>query len=96
MQVCSGVVPQEATSDSISVLPQDLIKQFREVDLGGRMFSGTFGSAPASPDVIQWLEEVLGYPPINGYGSTEGGMIMMDNKIQHRWLLAPRTTAPTC
>lgn len=70
------------------------MKQFREVDLGGRMFSGTFGSAPASPDVIQWLEEVLGFPPINGYGSTEGGMIMLDNRIQHRSVPVPQPQHP--
>ncbi len=63
---------------------QDLIKHFRDVELGGRMLSGTFGSAPASPEVIEWLSEVLGFPPVNGYGSTEGGMIMLDNKIQHK------------
>lgn len=63
---------------------QDLVKHFRDVELGGRMFSGTFGSAPASPEVIEWLSEVLGFPPVNGYGSTEGGMIMLDNKIQHK------------
>ncbi|BDA50881.1 Carboxylic acid reductase [Coccomyxa sp. Obi] len=77
-------LPPAATEAERAKQRQDLIKQFREVDLGGRMFSGTFGSAPASPEVIQWLEEVLGFPPINGYGSTEGGMIMLDNKIQHR------------
>lgn len=75
-------------------MPQELIKKFREEDLGGRMFSGTFGSAPASPEVIQWLEEVLGFPPINGYGSTEGGMIMLDNKIQHKCAPDQASSAP--
>lgn len=74
---------------------QDLVKRFREFELGGRLFSGTFGSAPAAPDVIQWLEEVLGFPPVNGYGSTEGGMIMLDNKIQRRCAAAQHPISHT-
>jgi hypothetical protein len=63
---------------------QDMIKHFREVELGGRLFSASYGSAPTAPEVIAWFSEVLGFPAVDGYGSTEGGMMMLDNKIQKR------------
>ena len=45
------------------------------------MFSASTGSAPSAPDVLQWLKEVLGFPIINAYGSTEGGMITINNRM---------------
>lgn len=60
---------------------QGLIRRFREEVLGGRILSATTGSAPSAPDILRWLEEVLGFPIINAYGSTEGGMITMDSKM---------------
>ncbi len=73
---------------------QDLIRHFREVELGGRVFSASYGSAPTSPDVIAWFTEVLGFPPVNGFGSTEGGMIMLDNKIQRSCVPLPSFLLP--
>jgi fatty acid CoA ligase FadD9 len=63
---------------------QDLIRRFREVELGGRMILATYGSAPSSPEVIAWFAEVLGYAPMEGYGSTEVSMITINNKIQRQ------------
>ena len=60
---------------------QELIIQFREQELGGRVFSCTTGSAPSTQEVLKWLEEVMGFPTVNGYGSTECGVTILNNKI---------------
>jgi hypothetical protein len=62
---------------------QDLIRHFRDVELGGRVMSATTGSAPSAPDVLAWLEDMLGTRVVDGYGSTEAGMMMLDGKLQH-------------
>ncbi len=58
--------------------------QFRERELGGRVFSCTTGSAPSAPEVLAWLGEVLGFPVVNGYGSTECGVTLLNNKVVHK------------
>ena len=63
---------------------QELILQFRERELGGRLFSYTTGAAPSAPEVLAWLSEVLGFPVVNGYGSTECGVTLLNNKIVHK------------
>ena len=63
---------------------QDLIRHFRDVELGGRVMSATTGSAPSAPDVMMWLEEMLGTKIVDGYGSTEAGMMLLDGKLQRR------------
>ena len=45
------------------------------------MFSCTTGSAPSAPEVLKWLEDVMGFPAVNGYGSTECGVTVLNNKI---------------
>ena len=60
------------------------MRRFRDVELGGRVMSATTGSAPSAPDVLAWLEDMLGTKVVDGYGSTEAGMIMLDGKLQRR------------
>ena len=55
--------------------------QFRERELGGRVFSCTTGSAPSAPEVLAWLSEVMGFPVVVGYGSTECGVTLLNNKV---------------
>lgn len=55
--------------------------RFREQELGGRIFSCTTGSAPSAPEVLTWLSEVMGFPTLNGYGSTESGVSLLNNKV---------------
>ncbi len=68
------------TCMQIAVL-QDLIVHFREKELGGRVFSCTTGSAPSAKEVLAWLDEVMSFPILNGYGSTECGVTILNNKI---------------
>ena len=50
----------------------------RENLLGGRQFSAMTGSAPISPELRAWVEDFLDIHLINGYGSTEDGVVLVD------------------
>ena len=41
--------------------------------LGGRVKIAACGGAPISPDIINELRAIFGFPIIEGYGSTECG-----------------------
>ncbi|WUD62898.1 thioester reductase domain-containing protein [Nocardia sp. NBC_00511] len=57
--------------------------ELREQFLGGRLVRVMVGSAPISVEMKQFMESVLGYPMIDGYGSTEaGGGLLIDNQIR--------------
>ncbi len=50
-----------------------MIENFREKELGGRVFSCMTGSAPTAPEVVDFLRDALIVPIYEGYGSTECG-----------------------
>jgi fatty acid CoA ligase FadD9 len=54
----------------------------QRVDLiGGRQFSAMTGSAPISPELRSWVEEFIDIHLVNGYGSTEDGVVLVDDKV---------------
>ena len=65
---------------------QELLEHFRERELGGRVFSCTTGSAPTAAEVLRWLDDVMGFPALNGYGSTECGITILNNKVVAKWV----------
>jgi fatty acid CoA ligase FadD9 len=54
----------------------------REKLIGGRQFSAMTGSAPISPELRAWVEEFLDIHLIDGYGSTEDGVVLVDGQIR--------------
>ncbi|EJZ09834.1 acyl-CoA dehydrogenase [Mycolicibacterium vaccae ATCC 25954] len=50
--------------------------------LGGRQLFAMTGSAPTSPELRQWAEDYTGIHIIDGYGSTEAGIALVDGEIQ--------------
>ena len=52
---------------------QAVIENFREKELGGRLFTCMTGSAPTAPEVVDFLRDALIVPIYEGYGSTECG-----------------------
>ncbi|MGV9796865.1 carboxylic acid reductase [Mycobacterium sp. NPDC003449] len=50
--------------------------------LGGRFISALTGSAPISAELKAWLEEFLQIHLMEGYGSTEAGMVLFDDEVQ--------------
>lgn len=50
--------------------------------LGGRYVTAMTGSAPMSPEMKAFVEELLAMHLIDGYGSTEAGAVLVDGHIQ--------------
>ncbi len=64
-----------------------VMAEFREKLIGGRQFSAMTGSAPISPELRAWVEEFIDVHLINGYGSTEDGIVLIDDEVQRPPLL---------
>jgi fatty acid CoA ligase FadD9 len=60
---------------------QVLVEQRQEL-LGGRFIFAMTGSAPTSPELRAWVESLLDIHLVDGYGSTEAGMVLLDGEIQ--------------
>lgn len=58
-----------------------VMSEKRQTLVGGRQFSAMTGSAPMSPELTSWVEEFLDVHLINGYGATEDGIILVDERI---------------
>ncbi|MCW2517185.1 MAG: fadD9 2 [Mycobacterium sp.] len=59
----------------------EVMAEQRENLIGGRQFSAMTGSAPISPELRAWVEEFIDIHLINGYGSTEDGVVLVDDKV---------------
>ena len=68
-------------ADRKSVESQVLVEQRQEL-LGGRYIFAMTGSAPISPELRTWVESLLEMHLLDGYGSTEAGMVLFDGEIQ--------------
>ncbi len=69
-QVDRGVEPTQAMDD------------MRQYQLGGRAIFAMTGSAPTSQELKNWVEDVLDMHLLDGYGSTEAGMVLFDGEFQ--------------
>jgi fatty acid CoA ligase FadD9 len=61
---------------------REVMAEQREKLLGGRQFSALTGSAPISPELRAWVEEFTDIHLVNGYGSTEDGVVLVDDKLR--------------
>ncbi len=68
-------------ADRETVETQVLVEQRQEL-LGGRYIFAMTGSAPTSPELRTWVESLLETHLLDGYGSTEAGMVLFDGEIQ--------------
>ncbi|TXI58026.1 carboxylic acid reductase [Mycolicibacterium mageritense] len=59
-----------------------VIADVRDHLLGGRYISAMTGSAPISAELKAWVEQSLDNHLLEGYGSTEAGMVLFDDQIQ--------------
>ena len=73
-RTAEGVDRQAAESQVLSELRHEL--------LGGRFIFAMTGSAPTSPELRNWVESLLEIHLVDGYGSTEAGMVLFDGEIQ--------------
>ncbi|OMC18589.1 carboxylic acid reductase [Mycobacterium colombiense] len=59
-----------------------VLEEQRQYLLGGRFIFAMTGSAPTSPELKKWAESLLQMHLLDGYGSTEAGMVLFDGEIQ--------------
>ncbi len=59
-----------------------VLQEIRRELLGGRFIFAMTGSAPTSAELKSWVESLLEMPLLDGYGSTEAGMVLFDGQIQ--------------
>src|SRR3984957_9782349 len=59
-----------------------VLDELRQELLGGRYIFAMTGSAPTSPELRTWVESLLEIHLLDGYGSTEAGMVLFDGEIQ--------------
>ncbi|MHC9296357.1 carboxylic acid reductase [Mycobacterium sp. LTG2003] len=65
-----------------AVIETEVMDDLRRNLLGGRFISAMTGSAPISPELKAWLETFLEIHLLEGYGSTEAGMVFLDDQVQ--------------
>ena len=61
---------------------QQVLAAQRQDQLGGRFIFVMTGSAPISDELKAWVSDLVEQPVLNGYGSTEAGMVTFDGEIQ--------------
>ncbi|MEB4210953.1 carboxylic acid reductase [Mycobacterium sp. 94-17] len=61
----------------------EVLDEQRQYLLGGRFIFAMTGSAPTSPELRKWVESLLQMHVMDGYGSTEAGMVLFDGEVQH-------------
>jgi fatty acid CoA ligase FadD9 len=60
----------------------EVLDEQRQHLLGGRFIFAMTGSAPTSPELKAWVESLLEMHLVDGYGSTEAGMVLLDGEVQ--------------
>jgi fatty acid CoA ligase FadD9 len=71
----------EGAADRAAV-EAEVINEQRQYLLGGRVIFAMTGSAPTSPELKTWVEDLLDMHLLDGYGSTEAGMVLFDGEVQ--------------
>ncbi len=59
-----------------------VMAQMRVELLGGRCIFAMTGSAPISDELRAWVDQLTEQHVLNGYGSTEAGMVLFDGEVQ--------------
>ncbi|WP_328810132.1 carboxylic acid reductase [Rhodococcus sp. NBC_00294] len=70
------------TGESADAVRAEVLEDMRSTTLGGRILSAVVGTAPTSPEVIDFVSELLDTTVQNNYGSTEAGMVLFDGVVQ--------------
>jgi fatty acid CoA ligase FadD9 len=73
---------EEEAADSTGAAEAEVLAEQRQYLLGGRFIFAMTGSAPTSPELKQWVESLLEMHLLDGYGSTEAGMVLFDGEVQ--------------
>jgi fatty acid CoA ligase FadD9 len=65
-----------------AALETEVMAEQRQYLLGGRFVSAFTTSAPISAETKAWVESLLDLHLVEGYGSTEDGLVLIDGRIR--------------
>lgn len=71
-----------SVSDALRDLTAPVLADLRGRLVGDRCLAAFTGAAPTSPELRQFVESFLEVPLIDGYASTEAGIIWLDGRVQ--------------
>ncbi|OBI53498.1 carboxylic acid reductase [Mycobacterium sp. E787] len=74
-------LPDGAGPDERRAVEAEVLDEQRQYTLGGRFIFAMTGSAPTSPELRNWVEALLEMPLVDGYGSTEAGMVLFNGEV---------------
>ncbi|ORW52495.1 oxidoreductase [Mycobacterium paraense] len=75
-------LPEGAGPDERQAVEAEVLDEQRRYLLGGRFIFAMTGSAPTSPELRNWVEALLEMELVDGYGSTEAGMVLFNGEVQ--------------
>lgn len=75
-------LPEGAGPDERQAVEAEVLDEQRRYLLGGRFMFAMTGSAPTSPELRNWVEALLEMELVDGYGSTEAGMVLFNGEVQ--------------
>ncbi|HUH69676.1 MAG TPA: carboxylic acid reductase [Mycobacterium sp.] len=75
-------LPDSTDRTDRQAIEAEVLDEQRRYLLGGRYIFAMTGSAPTSPELKNWVESLLGMHLLDGYGSTEAGMVLFDGEVQ--------------
>lgn len=75
LQECRGAQTRTLCTEGGKRGRQEVTRQFREAELGGRLVYSLTGSSPIAPEVLAFLRDALQAPMYEAYGSTEAGYV---------------------
>jgi fatty acid CoA ligase FadD9 len=75
-------LPPDAGAAERDAVETDVMADMRQNLLGDRYIKAMTGSAPITDELKAWVEKFLGIHLLEGYGSTEAGMVIFDGKVQ--------------
>ncbi|OBG65862.1 carboxylic acid reductase [Mycobacterium sp. E3339] len=81
-QVERRLTEGDAGPEAREAVAAEVLAEQRQYLLGGRFIFAMTGSAPTSPELRSWVESLLEMHLMDGYGSTEAGMVLFDGEIQ--------------
>jgi fatty acid CoA ligase FadD9 len=64
-----------------AALEQEVMLEMRNTVLGGRLLSGSFGSAPLAPELREFMERCLGFRMDDHYGATEVSGVLRNTRV---------------
>ncbi|CAM4426293.1 Linear gramicidin synthase subunit D [Mycobacterium basiliense] len=76
-------VARRTSADTDVAAVEERVKaELRQNLLGGRYVTAVTGSAPISPEMKAWVDSLLDLHLVEGYGSTEAGMVLNEDRIR--------------